>query len=47
MHVLSDAVVIPGADAVANLHARELPQKDFLCGCFWASIVLRAAGADD
>jgi hypothetical protein len=35
---------IAGADSIAELHTRELPQKDNLCGCFWGTIVLRAAG---
>lgn len=35
-----------GPGEVGALHARELPQKDNLCGCFWASIALRAAGID-
>jgi hypothetical protein len=33
----------PGARLRA-LHAASMPQKDNLCGCFWASLVLRAAG---
>lgn len=37
--------VIAG-DKIAELHARELPQKDNLCGCFWAAIVLQAAGIE-
>jgi hypothetical protein len=41
------ATITLGPDGVASLHARDLPQKDFLCGCFWTSIVLRASGADD
>jgi hypothetical protein len=36
-----------GLDRIAALHALELPQKDDLCGCFWAAIVLRASGIDD
>jgi hypothetical protein len=35
-----------GLEAIASLHAREMPQKDSLCGCFWGSLVLRAAGAE-
>lgn len=41
------ATVVPGAEAIAELHAQELPQKDNLCGCFWGAIVLRAAGIAD
>jgi hypothetical protein len=36
-----------GLDRIAPFHALELPQKDNLCGCFWAAIVLRASGIDD
>jgi hypothetical protein len=36
--------VLVGPEALARIHAGELPQKDNLCGCFWASIALRAAG---
>jgi hypothetical protein len=36
-----------GGEEVAALHARELPQKDNLCGCFWGAIVLRAAGVEN
>jgi hypothetical protein len=36
--------LIPGASAVAAVHAEELPQKDELCGAFWGTIALRAAG---
>jgi hypothetical protein len=38
--------VTAGPAEVAAFHARELPQKDNLCGCFWASIALRAAGIE-
>lgn len=38
--------IIPGFEGLDALHARELPQKDNLCGAFWASLVLRAAGFD-
>ena len=30
-----------GADRLLELHAAELPQKDELCGCFWAVLALR------
>ena len=39
------ATAAVGLEGLADLHARELPQKDFLCGCFWGALVLRAAGA--
>jgi hypothetical protein len=46
--VTSSALSIAvGADGIAMLHARELPQKDNLCGCFWAAIALRAAGIEE
>src|ERR687896_1991457 len=35
-----------GPETLAALHAADLPQKDNLCGCFWASIALRAAGIE-
>jgi hypothetical protein len=31
-------------ESLAQLYAAERQQKDNLCGCFWASLVLRAAG---
>jgi Family of unknown function (DUF6885) len=40
----STLTVSPALDAVAPLHAAELPQKDNLCGCFWGALVLSAAG---
>lgn len=39
--------MLPGAEAVAAAHAKELPQKDELCGAFWGAIALRAAGIAD
>ena len=38
------AALLPGARAMLSLHARELPQRDDLCGAFCASLALRAAG---
>ncbi len=35
---------IPGAERLVALHADELPQKDELCGAFWATLALRHAG---
>lgn len=35
---------VAGADRLAELHAAELPQKNELCGAFWATLALRAAG---
>jgi hypothetical protein len=34
----------PGAQDLARLHERAMPQKDQLCGPFWGSLVLTAAG---
>jgi len=33
-----------GADRLLELHAAELPQKNELCGCFWATLALRLHG---
>jgi hypothetical protein len=33
-----------GADRLLELQAAELPQKDELCGCFWATLALRLNG---
>jgi hypothetical protein len=33
-------------EGLAELYAAERQQKDNLCGCFWGSLVLRAAGVD-
>jgi hypothetical protein len=35
---------IPGAEHLIELHAAELPQKNELCGAFWGTLALRAAG---
>jgi predicted amidohydrolase len=37
---------IPDRSAFADLYAAEGQQMDNLCGCFWASLALRAAGID-
>jgi hypothetical protein len=37
---------IPDRRRLARLHAAERQQMDNLCGCFWASLALRAAGID-
>src|SRR3990172_8339454 len=39
-----DVALLPGAERIASLQAEERQQKDNLCGCFWASLVLRAHG---
>jgi hypothetical protein len=35
--------MLPGADRLLRVHARELPQRDDLCGAFCAALALRAA----
>ncbi len=39
-----DLALLPGARALLALHARELPQRDDLCGAFCGALALRAAG---
>jgi hypothetical protein len=39
--------LLPGAREMLSLHARELPQRDDLCGAFCASLALRAAGVSN
>ncbi len=36
--------LLPGARELLSLHARELPQRDDLCGAFCGALALRAAG---
>ena len=36
--------LLPGARALLAVHARELPQRDDLCGAFCGTLALRAAG---
>ena len=36
--------LLPGAVEVMALHDAELPQMDYLCGCFWATLALRQHG---
>jgi hypothetical protein len=38
--------VLPGSRELLAVHARELPQRDDLCGAFCASLALRAAGIE-
>jgi hypothetical protein len=38
--------LLPGADRLLRLHARDLPQRDDLCGAFCAALALRAAGIE-
>jgi hypothetical protein len=39
--------LLPGARALLAAHARELPQRDDLCGAFCGALALRAAGIDE
>ncbi|HEX4483065.1 MAG TPA: hypothetical protein VH081_04710 [Solirubrobacteraceae bacterium] len=38
--------LLAGSHALLELHARELPQRDDLCGAFCGALALRAAGID-
>lgn len=38
--------LLPGALALLEAQQEELPQKDALCGAFWALVTLRAFGGD-
>lgn len=37
-------MVLPGPPGFLQLHERAMPQKDQLCGAFWAALVLTASG---
>jgi hypothetical protein len=39
-----ELTLLPGARELLALHARELPQRDDLCGAFCGALALRAAG---
>jgi hypothetical protein len=39
--------LLPGAETLLRLHARDLPQRDDLCGAFCAALALRAAGIEE
>ena len=39
-----DVTLLPGAGELLALHARELPQRDDLCGAFCGALALGAAG---
>ncbi len=39
-----DITLLPGADALLAAHAREVPQRDDLCGAFCGALALSAAG---
>jgi uncharacterized protein DUF6885 len=42
-----EITLLPGADALLRSHARELPQRDDLCGAFCAALALQAAGIEE
>jgi hypothetical protein len=42
-----DMTLLPGVRALLAVHARELPQRDDLCGAFCGALALRAAGLDE
>ncbi|MGO9322290.1 MAG: DUF6885 family protein [Solirubrobacteraceae bacterium] len=42
-----DMTLLPGARRLLAVHARELPQRDDLCGAFCGALALRAAGIDE
>ena len=42
-----DISLLPGARRLLELHARELPQRDDLCGAFCGALALGAAGIDE
>ncbi len=41
-----ELTLLPGARALLEVHARELPQRDELCGAFCGALALRAAGVE-
>lgn len=41
-----ESVLLPGARALLERHARELPQRDDLCGAFCGALALGAAGLE-
>jgi hypothetical protein len=43
---LLDVALLPGARELLAAHARELPQRDDLCGAFCGALALRAAGIE-
>jgi hypothetical protein len=42
-----DIALLPGARRLLELHARELPQRDDLCGAFCGALALGAAGLSE
>ena len=41
-----DAMLLPGARALLVAHAREIPQRDDLCGAFCGALAMHAAGVE-
>ena len=41
-----ETVLLPGARALLSRHARELPQRDDLCGAFCGALALNASGLE-
>jgi hypothetical protein len=41
-----ELTLLPGARALLEVHARELPQRDELCGAFCGALALQAAGVE-
>ncbi len=41
-----ELTLLPGARELLAVHARELPQRDDLCGAFCGALALRAAGVE-
>jgi hypothetical protein len=39
--------LLPGAERLLRAHARELPQRDDLCGAFCAALAMQAAGVEE
>jgi hypothetical protein len=39
--------LLPGSERLLRSHARDLPQRDDLCGAFCAALALRAAGIEE
>jgi uncharacterized protein DUF6885 len=42
-----EVTLLPGAEGLLRAHARDLPQRDDLCGAFCAALALRAAGIEE
>jgi hypothetical protein len=42
-----DLTLLPGAQELLVVHARELPQRDDLCGAFCGALALHAAGVEE